>query len=621
MALRIPSAERIVSGLTQTLYRFPFESLTALFGTTAYYYMVTADADNRLLFTKLTLTATLGLVYFLSAGLYVRSTGRGNIFYVITQLLIAVLLVVYYFTLPDFIQDTHIQRYIILNAVGHLAVSFAPFLHKRNVNAFWHYNKILFIRILTSGLYSVVLFGGLAGVLGSLQALFGIDIDGDTYLILGCTIFGMFNTLFFLSAVPLNPDNADEDSSYPVGLTMFTQYVLIPLVSIYMAILFAYEAKILITFNLPKGWISALIIAFSIVGILANLLVYPLRENSDKGWIRFFARWFYLLMMPLLVLFYWAVLHRIYEYGFTEERYYLLITAIWLTGISLYFVFSKYKNILFIPITLALLGLFSQFSGPLSAASVSLRSQLTRLEEVLNDEAIKTDGNKQKQAIEIMQYCMQTHGFETMLPIFGEEAKEILDEKINEPARNFRYVNKDECYELLELKGIAYMPPVKSETETAEAAQYVTVNTEYSLDKDQLLSVNGYSYVFDIDLGATNKVTLPSGDILAININKYNAITFNLNDKIVHTESVASMVKQIDAGLNNKQKSDRKLLQTGKLDEDMLRLSLKSGQLTFPVKLNDKLELTVIFDQLVIEEQVADSTMQILNWSGKILIR
>jgi len=616
MALRIPSAERIVSGLTQTLYRFPFESLTALFGTTAYYYMVTADTDNRLLFTKLTLTATLGLVYFLSAGLYVRSTCRGNIFYVITQLLIAVLLVVYYFTLPDFIQDTHIQRYIILNAVGHLAVSFAPFLHKRNVNAFWHYNKILFIRILTSGLYSVVLFGGLAGVLGSLQALFGIDIDGDTYLILGCTIFGIFNTLFFLSAVPLNPEYADRDSSYPVGLTMFTQYVLIPLVSIYMAILFAYEAKILITFNLPKGWISALIIAFSIVGILANLLVYPLRENSDKGWIRFFARWFYLLMMPLLVLFYWAVLHRIYEYGFTEERYYLLITAIWLTGISLYFVFSKNKNILFIPITLALLGLFSQFSGPLSASAISLNSQLTRLEKLLNDEEIKTDGNKQKEAIQIMKYCMQTHGRQSMIPIFGEDADTLFEEKDSE--RNYRYVKDDECLDLLKLKGISYVAPKRN---TDEMESYQNVTTEYIIGEDEQISIKGYSYMFDIETDEVRTVKLLDGSNLEINTNDYSKIEIKLNGKNVHTMSLITLVKQLDAKLEGKNKADKQELLSGKSAESDISITLKPEQLTFPIKITDRVEIAMVFQQLMQTENLLDSSSFITNWSGKVLVK
>jgi hypothetical protein len=612
MAMRLPSVDRIVNGFLQTISRFPFETFAAFTGTCAFYYVVTVDGDQKLEFTKINLTAALGLVFYLASGLFARSTEKGKKLYLPIQSLVTLLLVAYYFSLPDFIQDTHMQRYAILSAVGHLAVSFAPFLLQRNVNAFWHYNKTLFIRILTSGIYSVVLFGGLAGVLGSLDALFEISINDKTYLILGCIVFGLFNTLFFLSAIPINPEKADEDSSYPSGLSMFTQYVLIPLVSIYMAILFAYEVKILVTFNLPKGWIAALIIAFSIVGILANLLVYPLRNNSDKGWIRFFARWFYLLMIPLLILFYWAVLYRIFEYGFTEERYYLLITAIWLSGICVYFVFSKSKSILFIPITLALLGLFTLYAGPLSASSVSLRNQLSRLAQLLNDGAIKEDGKKQEQAIEIMKYCVQTHGRKSILPLFNEAAtKKIL---ATDSVVKYPYISKTEYIEILKLQGIAYVATEADEIESQKSLLKIARVT-YNLNPTEPIKLKGYNYEVAIDFEHITEITLPNGDEWGFDPSKHNSIGIIINGKKQQEIDIRNKVQQLDSLL---QRTIETANEDGYVEKDYL---LIQAQLAVPIHINESYDALLIYESIVANHMVKHGTFQIPEWKAKVLIR
>lgn len=615
MAIRLPSIERTWTSLLGTVSRFPFETFASFTGTCAIYFAVTTDEDLKFVYLKIALTAALGLVFYLASGLFAMSSERGKKYFIPIQLCVSLLLVLYYLSLPDYIQDTDMQRYAILSAVGHLSVSFASFLLVRNVNAFWHYNKTLFIRILTSGIYSVVLFGGLSGVLGSLDALFEIHVEYKTYLILGCIIFGLFNTLFFLSGIPENPQSADQNSTYPIGLIMFTQYVLIPLVSIYIAILFAYEIKILITFNLPKGWIAALIIAFSIVGILANLLVYPLRDNSDKSWIRFFAHWFYLLMMPLLVLFYWAVLYRIVQYGFTEERYYLLITAIWLSGISVYFVFSKSKNILFIPITLALLGLFSLYAGPLSASSVSLRNQLNRLEHLLNDGAIKVDGEKQEQAIEIMKYCMQTHGRKSILPLLNDSATEKVI--ASDTVFSFDYVKKSECIEILRLQGISHITPIDDEVAIQKSIIDNILSSTYYLNEDEPLKITGYNYELKIDFEHVTEITLGNGDVWVFDPTKHNSIIINLNGKKQAEIDIRNKVLQLDSLLKAETKNN------SATDEEFVEndYSLNQAQLSTPIYINESDNALIIYESIVATHLRKDNTIQIPEWKAKVLIK
>jgi len=63
-------------------------------------------------------------------------------------------------------------------------VSFAPFIRNHRVSAFWEYNKQLFLRILTAGLYSTVLYSGLCIAIVSTDALFNLSIDEKIYLTL-----------------------------------------------------------------------------------------------------------------------------------------------------------------------------------------------------------------------------------------------------------------------------------------------------------------------------------------------------------------------------------------------------------------------------------------------------
>jgi hypothetical protein len=95
-------------------------------------------------------------------------------------------------------------------------------------------------------LYSAFLWLGLAAAFAASNYLFSLHLTDKTYAYLFIWIAGMFNTIFFLAGIPADTAALDDDTSYPKGLKVFTQYVLIPLASIYLVILLTYEVKILI---------------------------------------------------------------------------------------------------------------------------------------------------------------------------------------------------------------------------------------------------------------------------------------------------------------------------------------------------------------------------------------
>jgi len=137
----------------------------------------------------------------------------------------------------------------------HLAVAAAPYLGelRRGADApgFWRYNEALLRRLLTAGLYAGVLFAGCALALVARRELFAWQTDSDWFGYLFVGLGTLFNTWFFLAGVPQDFAALEQDAPYPRGLQVFTQFVLLPLVGLYVAILYAYLGRILGQWQLP----------------------------------------------------------------------------------------------------------------------------------------------------------------------------------------------------------------------------------------------------------------------------------------------------------------------------------------------------------------------------------
>src|SRR5690606_8420956 len=140
--------------------------------------------------------------------------------------------------------------------------------HASNSN-FWHINKVLFLRFLTAVLYSVSLYAGLAVAIFGSEELCNLDLPSEIHGQLFVLIAVCFNTLFFHAGVPKVFETTPTAEPYPKGLKIFTQYVLIPLMTIYLAILLVYEIKILVAWELPKGIVATLILGYAVFGMLS----------------------------------------------------------------------------------------------------------------------------------------------------------------------------------------------------------------------------------------------------------------------------------------------------------------------------------------------------------------
>ncbi len=409
----------IVSSIQKTIVRFPLECITALVGMVIT-ILLSEQADhtpNFNFYAKIALSCSLCFVSFLSISLSFAGSNKPLARFA-SSLLAGVIVSSFVFQFSEKITKVEMLQFIVLNIALHLLVSFSAFIKNYNQESFWEFNKQLFLRILTTGLYSIVLFSGLSLAVLAVNQLFGVELYEKIYFHLWLIIVIGFSTVFFLAGMPeMNSSNTQLTLNYPNGLKKFTQFVLLPLISIYLGILVIYEIKILVTLTLPLGWVSYLILVFALFGILSFLLVYPIAKQKENLWMHTFNRWFYFLLVPLLGLLFWAILYRISFYGITHERYYVLILSLWLSVVVVYFIFQKQPKIKFIPISLFFTGIIS-IAGPQSADAVSKKSQLGRFESYIKIIDKKELNDEQKKDLSsIVDFIESNYGVETMIPL------------------------------------------------------------------------------------------------------------------------------------------------------------------------------------------------------------
>ena len=77
----------------------------------------------------------------------------------------------------------------------------------------------------------------------------------------------------------------EGEPAYPRGLRVFTRFVLLPIVALYLLILLVYFAKVLVTWAWPSGWIGWLVSAVAVAGISSLVLVHPLATRPGDRWV------------------------------------------------------------------------------------------------------------------------------------------------------------------------------------------------------------------------------------------------------------------------------------------------------------------------------------------------
>lgn len=524
--MKLPSFTYLLHNAGRAFLRFPITILSALVAVVIGIYLFELDPDViDLRYVNVMLCAALGISLFFCVTVFSDKQGYELKLRVVLHVAATLVLVALYFTLPSTVDTINNSlpyiRYGIYSIVMHLLVAVVPFLEKGKLNGFWHYNKILFVRFLTALLYSGFLYGGLALALGSLDFLFDIDLHEKLFFDLFILIGGVFNTWFFIAGIPRDFNALDGIEEYPKGIKIFSQYVLLPLLILYLIILYVYAAKILALWSWPKGLVSYLISCVAVLGILTLLLIHPYGNLQGNAWIKKFSRIYYFALFPLVVLLFIAIGMRVNDYGITINRYIIVLLGVWLTIVCFYFSLGK-KNIKFIPVSLAIILMLMSF-GYWGMFSVSERSQVNRLRGILEQYKILQNGKIKGEVIwrkdslptlfsasnenlneglmpdsvhneirSILDYLDDYHGFTLLRPWYQQDIDSLVRATRN--VKSYRRPGETEVY--MRSMGL------KDEYlyGSAETTNYYHFSTHR--ERDRAVDVRGFDYLYEIQNAA-----------------------------------------------------------------------------------------------------------------------
>ncbi|MDR2841433.1 MAG: DUF4153 domain-containing protein [Paludibacter sp.] len=382
---------------------------------------------------QLWLFFSLGFVISLTATLWLENFKICFWRYAATAALL-LLCGIYCFFLPSKFYNIHTDIWLQIEIIGAsfwVAAFFISFLKKKSDKAFWAFTKEVNVQLFIAILFGLVLYLGLVLAVYSLDRLFDLRIEFEVYLNLAVVCFILFAVIYFLANIPNKTDKYNEELSLNKVFKILGLYILIPLLGIYIIILYAYFAKTIVSWDFSESWVSSIIGIAVSCGLLSILILYPLRLQGHK-FTTIFSRYFMLCLFPLFVLMSINIVKRLFDHP-TIDQGYALWFNLWCYGIGLYLFISKAKQIKWIVISPVVLFLLISIL-PFNVASVTKYILLDRLERTLNittqtkltsletrDHYLQLSSEEQQKVSNSIDYISDNYGKNTLQPYFSDD--------------------------------------------------------------------------------------------------------------------------------------------------------------------------------------------------------
>lgn len=524
--------KKLLSGLYASIRRFPatlvFSTATAIMLIILRELEPTAGQETLEILRRIAMVLALGIPLSLCiTHVFERNEDIKPTAKVLTGLAGAAALKLYYFFLLPDLKMVSVTRYIAVSTALYITFVILPYLYKRE--NFELYVIKLFIRFWVTALYSGVLFAGMSAILFTIDRLLQINVDEKMYYHVWLVIAGVFAPAFFLGGIPSFTQQLEKDD-YSKLLRILLLYIVMPLITVYTAILYIYFAKAIITLEWPEGLVAHLVLWYSVISAAVIFLTSPL--SSINKWVKIFIFWYAKLVLPILVIMFVSIGIRINAYSVTENRYFVVLLGLWVTGVMIYLNLAKNRRNIVMPISLAIITLLAVF-GPWNAYSVSKLSQNIRFESILNRNDMIKNNLVVKPTIEV-----------------AENDKNELSEII----LYFSNVHS--------LKDLKYLPSDFKLENMENTFGFPFLQRGYPLSKDGYFSYNmtiidepvdikGYDYLFDFRNNYQEK-SIKTDDLEIKYDNLESVITVFSGGQEIYKGNVSEFVKQI----NDKHKAE-----------------------------------------------------------------
>lgn len=327
-------------------------------------YMIASEERGRLYQVLEIFPHAMALSFVLN-GLFPQ--GRARIAYYVSFLLPSV----FFFVSP--MEMFGSEGYICSVFIAALAVLSSGWPRNNERFAIVAMNRVS--AFVSACVVSLTVYLAAISIYASLVYIFGLQDLGYSFYGDAASFCGFVLVPWaFFSFLRSDGENAGVFSGI---LRIVVGYVLSPALVVYTAIMYVYFIKIALTWELPKGNVAYMVSAFMVAGAAGGMFGSAM-ENKYFGW---FYKWFGLISLPLLAMFWVGLLYRVGQYGMTESRVYLLALGFLATLYAVRFIFpaGSYGRISLVSI--AVLSALTFVPG-ISARDIGLDSQTERLESM-----------------------------------------------------------------------------------------------------------------------------------------------------------------------------------------------------------------------------------------------
>ncbi|WP_422485311.1 DUF4153 domain-containing protein [Gudongella sp. DL1XJH-153] len=466
---------------------------------------------------KIAMVLGMGILLFLALNLGFESQGTKKNVRIVGFVGAAIFQVLYYFVFLNEMNMVSVTRYMGTILLLLALIMFIPRL--RRPDGLVSYVKGLTYAFSIAAVYAVVLFIGLVLIVFTIEQLFEIPFGDSIYIELFILVVFVFAASMFLWKIPGVEES--DDGYYSPAVKILLEYIVIPLIFIYSAILYVYFIKIIATWDWPKGLVSHLVLWYSVLASGLILISSPLIGKSRI--VEFFNKWFPIINLPILLMMFLSMGQRIMQYGITENRYFVLALGVWVLFTMINYALKNRFGNISVLVAIAIIITVSLY-GPVSAYNVSIRSQNSRLDDLLQENGMIGEGvlvaggdvslEDKREINNIIYYFQQNHSLDDI---------KTLPEN-TEPGN------------LSEVLGFDYEP--YSRGDMSGSFNIYLANME-----SEIIDVSEYDYYFRTS--SWNQELMESGQIGSKFTKDDNLLELYLADRVIFSESISPLIKQI----------------------------------------------------------------------------
>ena len=394
----LTAIKKYPSQISTAFKRFPLAVAFAIFTTIAFIctgeYVVSyrrSIPDNELSYW-LSIYPMAATMIALTISLVQESRKKfGIIPHVVAEavwLAVSIALTFYFISTNNDTEHTYdLETGLFIYTTAFLSIFVAPFFKQKNENGFWVFLMKNAKAAVIAGAISAVLLIAIEGFLFGFFNLFDIKPSSGrpfiySAIICSCTIF----PILFFSGIPSIDECLQETPALNKFQTSTNKFIFLPVVSLYILLLYAYIAKIIIQWEMPKGMVSYLVSVSMLLLLLRVTLMHPERIDPKPSFEKKLLKILPAACIPLVILMSVGIMRRISDYGISEDRYYIAAINIFYYIIIAILLIdkirckSKYIAIVFCSM------FFIATNGPLSAINVTHRVWINSIETALAEE-------------------------------------------------------------------------------------------------------------------------------------------------------------------------------------------------------------------------------------------